>query len=185
MRCILGHNLYKDGREAGPGRGRGWTVNAVQEKPHPTPLCAVKLGSVFRDVLNGGEGLSLPTPLPQEQPTFNDRLLGKGMVGGRSGRVASEVPCPLPQGNTSLNSYSSSRSFWKIVYGLCFACITTPVFPLPSFSSFTLSRWWSLWALSINLIYAALGFRVNPLWRLTWTFYVTISRETRGHPFKS
>ena len=69
MRCILGHNLYKDGREAGPGRGRGWTVNAVQEKPHPTPLCAVKLGSVFRDVLNGGEGLSLPTPLPQEQPT--------------------------------------------------------------------------------------------------------------------
>ena len=112
--------------------------------------------------------LSIAMMLHQEQPTSNDWLLGKGMVSGRSGRVASEVPCPLPQGNTSLNSYSSSRGFWKIVYGLCFACITTPVLPLPSFSSFTLSRWWFLWALSINLIYAALGFRVIPLWRLTW-----------------
>ena len=114
------------------------------------------------------ELLSLAMMLPQEQPTSSDWLLGEGVVGGGSGSVGSEVPCPLPQGNTSLNSYSSSGGFWKIVYGLCFACITTPVFPPPSFSSFTLSRWWFPWALSINLICAALGFRVILLWRLTW-----------------
>lgn len=45
-----------------------------------------------------------------------------------------EVPCPLAQGEITLNSYPSSRDFCRVVCALYFAYLTTSFFPLSSFA---------------------------------------------------
>ena len=87
--------------------GRSWTVNAVYEKPHLGPLCAVKLGSVFRDVLNGGEGVEPSnTPSPRAAHTQD----------GFSGRFSCHH---LPSGTSSPSKWGESDT----AVSFCPACI--------------------------------------------------------------